>query len=301
MSEVLDSLLAQCFQVTGNVSWTITDQGGVARSATIQSASKYYRVFLAEKSETAGTNLAPIELLNKITTAINASYWLVSLTTTGLVRFKYLGTGTGTITLDAVLATILGMSSLTVGPLATNATFDGTYQPTHCVFCSCLSGDTGWRRVAPKGIYGVMPNGSVFGFSSYLGGQKRTFSIDYLPKDQTTKTTLNTNNPTDLTYSTPALPATSRYKTSITSEPAQSAPWSLLDTINNQVDQTLGVCFGNLQALIASTAGNTFDVCFISPETLQKSENVCVTVPMLETFYSLKDCELLGYSFGVSR
>jgi hypothetical protein len=272
MAEQLSHLLAQSFTLTGTLTGTATDQAGVGRTVTFNTGTKIYRIYLANIAAGTGASATPLEFLSAMETAMG-THWTVTLRTNGLVRVTYTGTGTGTMNFHATVAALLGHSG-TVGPLATNAYTDGSYQPTHCVFAINFADDTGWILGKPRTATAMLPNGKVYGFTDRsVQTQRRGFSISHAPRDSSHKIALTTSNPTDPPLGTVAYAPSARVADSWTGEPAQSAPWSIQDTMQIALDQTVGIAWGNLPDIIANTSGaNKFDVVQLTPECLQNRQ-----------------------------
>jgi hypothetical protein len=300
--ESLDFMVAQAFTLDSATTATATDQLGAGRTITIQATSGpfYYRTFLANYATGVGSAELPFDLLRVMEDALGG-VWTVALTALGLVRFTYTGTATGTLTLPSSVKALLGFTG-TIGPLATGASQTADYQPTHCVFSLNFSGDDGWMRRPPRVAAQTMPDGRVYGLTDRTPGALRRVTMQLHPKNQTVKAAWNVANPTDPMLATPAFPPDSRYLSSYTGEPGQSPPWSVLDTLNIQVDQSWAVAFGNLQELIAGSGSDlTFDVCYPTPTSMQSGGVTGPSAPNWDARYDIRDVELSLVQKGATR
>ena len=255
MAESLGYLLAQSFSITSSQVMATTDDRGGPTNRTV--ASGWFRVLLANGA--GNSHADPLELLGAVESALDAAKWTVAMTSAGKVRFTYLGTGTGTIAWAGAttLQAILGVTA-TVGPLATGASATATYQPTHALFSAVCDPDTGWTDLPARFAGAAMPDGTVYGWHDGRAALKRMATLRLLPKDSAFVTSLGST-------STPAFPAVSRRLSPSTSEPAQAAPWSALDTLATAYALECGVLWGDLQEVIAGTV-TAYEKVYFAPE-----------------------------------
>lgn len=254
MAESLGYLFAQTYQIASSVTCTTDDdRGGGPTNRTL--VAGYYRTFLCPAAG-SGTATDPAEMLLKIEVALGSTKWRVRLVSSGLVRITYLGTGTGTLTLPSPLAALLGHTSPVV--LAANASLDGTYLPTHCVFAAACDPDGGWIDGPSRFAGAALPTGAVYGWHDGRATLRRQAAFTALPKTWAFRTSLGASG-------TPAYPAMSRALSPATSEPAQAAPWSALDTHATALAVQCAVTWGDLAALIAGTA-TSYDLVYLAPE-----------------------------------
>lgn len=255
MAEDLGYLLAQSLQIAAMQTMASTDDRGGPTSRVL--ADGWYRAVLANGSGNAHTD--PAELLNAVEAALGATKWTVALTAAGKVRFTYLGTSTGTITFGGAttLQAILGLTG-NVGPLASGATQDSAYQPTHCVFAAACDPDSGWIDQPARLAAAAMPTGTVYGWHDGLTTLRRTATLKLLPKDAAFVTSLGS-------VATPAFPVASRWLSPSTGEPAQAPPWSALDTLATAYAMECGIVWGDLQDLL--TGGTSaYEKVYLTPE-----------------------------------
>lgn len=289
--ESLDFMVAQSFAIPSTQTLEVTDVNGIGRTADIQTGGPfYYRIFLANTGDADGSERYPFDLLRQIENVLWGA-WEVTLNAQGCVKFTYTGTGTGTVLLPFNLRTMLGFLGA-IGPLATGASQAGYVQPTHCVFSLNFSGDEGWNRRPPRTASQTLPNGKVYGWTDRTPGAIRRVSFQLHPKSQVVKDAYNALNPGDPMLATPVYPPDSRFLDPFTGEPFQSTPWSVLDTLNIQLDQSLGVAWGNLPDIIAGTGPDlTYDVCFITPDALKSGGTVAPSVTNWDARYDVRDVE----------
>lgn len=253
MAESLGYLFAQTYQLTAVATCTTTDDRGGPTSRNV--AAGYYRTYLCPAAG-VGSATDPAELLLAIETALGSTKWRVRLQSSGLVRISYLGSGTGTLTLPSPLAALLGHTSPVV--LAANAILDGTYLPTHCVFSAACDPDSGWIDDPARFAGAALPSGVVYGWHDGRNLLRRRASFAALPKTWSFRTSLGASG-------TPAFPVSSRVQSPITSEPAQAAPWSALDTQATAAGVQCAITWGDLAAIVGGTI-TEYDVVYLAPE-----------------------------------
>lgn len=255
MSETLNYLLAQPFELTAAADMAVTDSLG-ARTASV--AAAWYRVRLARASGT-GTEDDPAELLAAVQTALGAAQWGVALTAEGKVRLTYLGTGTGQIVwTSTTLRNLLGFAPGTVGPLNPNATATAQYHPTHCVF-AVSANDEGWQSGPGQTVVEVLPTGETYGWQDGLLTHRRRITFTLLPRDETARVAL------DNALGTQGLPIASRRVDSAQGEPGQDPPWAVHDTLATAAGQACGWT-DRLPEVVAGTV-NGFDKVYLGPES----------------------------------
>lgn len=267
MAEALGYLLAQSFNITSSQTMATTDDRGGPTNRAL--ASGWYRVILANGAGNNHTD--PAELLAAVETALGASKWTVAMNTSGKVTFTYLGSGTGTITWASAttLQTILGLTD-NVGPLATNATATATYQPTHAVFAAVMDPDSGWVDQPQRYAASQMVDGTVYGWHDGRTTMRRSAAFKLMPKDAAFVTSLSST-------STPTFPVASRWLSPSTSEPAQSAPWSVLDTIVTAHTLECGITWGDFQTILTGST-TSYEKVYLTPEMAQ-SPRIALSVP----------------------
>lgn len=258
MAESLGYLLAQSFRVASSQPMSTTDDRGSAQTRTL--AAGWFRVLLAAGA--GNSHADPAELLAAVESALGATKWAVALTSAGRVRFTYLGSSTGSISFAgaSTLKAILGLTG-DVGPLATNASATAAYAPTHCVFAMAMDPDSGWIDQAARFAGAQMPDGTVYGWHDGRAAIRRTATFRLLPKDAAFAT--STGSP-----ATPCFPATSRWLSPSTDEPAQAPPWAALDTLATAYAVECGVTWGDLQGVIGGTV-TAYEKVYLTPEMAQ--------------------------------
>lgn len=260
MAEDLGYLLAQSFQIATMQTMASTDDRGGPTSRVL--AEGWYRTILASGTGNAHTD--PAELLDAVEDALGATKWSVHMTAAGKVRFTYLGTSTGKVAFSgaATLQALLGLTG-DVGPLASGATHDATYQPTHCVFAAACDPDSGWIDQPARLAAAAMPDGTVYGWHDGRATLRRSATLKLLPKDAAFVTSLGST-------ATPAFPVASRWLSPSTSEPAQAPPWSALDTLATAYALECGIVWGDLQSLLTG-ATSAYEKVYLTPEMANAS------------------------------
>ena len=263
--------VAQAFKLATAYTATVTDSRGSGMSIALNTAGAWYRQILAKRSGGAGTNPNPYELLTTINSALNTSYWELTLTDNGFwvgAALQYKGTGTGSITFPATIANILGFKTTAIS-LASGAYYSGERHPSHIIECVNFSGDTGYRNRSAPIAAEMMPDGSVYGFQGAQPGALRTFGFELMPKDFDTVYAAYLGGhqiPGHVAY------ASSARFTSAGTDPGQDGYWSAQDFLNTALGKSLGICFGNLQDIVSGVSGASFDVCYLPPETLKGAQ-----------------------------
>lgn len=254
MTEPIGYLLAQSYELTGTSALAVDDDRGVA---TYNLAAGWYRTFLAPVAG-AATEDDPAELLQAMETALDPAHWTLRMQSTGIIRVTYLGAGTGDLAIgNADLAALLGHTGGVIS-LASGSYLDCAYQPTHCVFAFACDPDTGWIDLPARFAGAALPTGKVYGWHDGRATLKRNAAFRALPKTHALKAGLGS-------LSTPAYPVSTRLLSPATGEPGQAPPWSAIDTHATAAGSSLGVCWGNFEAIVAGSS-TEYDVAYLSPE-----------------------------------
>lgn len=268
MSEPLGYMLAQTLRFAATSTLVTTDDRGGPTNRTL--AAGWYRTFLTPSGGT-GTETAPAELLLAVETALGATKWRVRMTSSGLVRITYLGTGTGQLAIGtADLANVLGHTGGVIS-LASNASRDGEYPPTHCLFAHVCEPDGGWIDGPGRFAGAALPSGVVYGWHDGRVMLRRQATFAALPKTWALRSSLGASG-------TPAYPVSSRLLSPSTGEPGQDPPWSVLDTQATAAGLQCAVTWGEFEALVAGTA-TTYDLVYFAPEQFTAGQRVSLWRP----------------------
>lgn len=255
MSERLGYLFAQTFHLAASSTLVTTDDRGGPTTRTL--AAGWYRTFLCPAAGT-GTETDPAELLLAVETALGATKWSVRMTSAGLVRVTYLGSGSGTLAIGtADLANLLGITSGAI-TLTPNASHDADYPPTHCLFAHVCEPDTGWIDAPGRFAGATLPNGVVYGWHDGRNALKRSATFAALPKTWALRTSLGASG-------TPAYPAEARMQVPSTGEPGQDPPWSALDTHATAAGLQCAVTWGDFEAIVAGSV-TSYDLVYLALE-----------------------------------
>lgn len=268
MTERLGYLFAQAFELTAAATLVTTDDRGGPTTRTLLAA--HYRTFLAPSTGT-GTETDPAELLLAVETVLGATKWTVRMTSAGLVRITYLGTGTGQLAIGtADLAALLGHTGGVIS-LTSNTYHDGEYPPTHCLFASFCDPDTGWIDTPGRFAGSALPGGVVYGWHDGRVEYRRTATFSALPKTWATRSSLGASG-------TPAYPADSRMGAPSTGEPGQDPPWSCLDAHATAAGRQCAVCWGDFEELVGGSS-SAYDVVYLAPEQWTAGSRVSLWRP----------------------
>jgi hypothetical protein len=281
-------LIAQPFTMPSGIQLTVTDSDASSPRSPTLGAGRVFRTFLAYTvgglgtGVNSGTETNPDEWLLYLQYALNnngtLTNWTVALTTDCKVRITYGGTGTGTITWSGTGVTSLIPRYLTGFDanvsLAANASVDGTYHPTHCVFgFANRANATNWVIRNKRSAIGETDDGLAYAFTASRVRREYTSDWRFHPYDTTAKTA--TGYP-----GTVYLPAvTSRWtQPSATPSTANSPPWSLTDFFGTAHAHQCGVALGNLQDLIGGS-DTVFQDVTVAAKTLQNDDLIAPSAP----------------------
>lgn len=291
-AETLSSMFAAPFQITGTLTITVTDDanpGGVVRS--FSGGSLWYRTFLALRTGAAGTSDDPVELLTQTTNVVKGggSLWSFTLLANGLVRANYTGTSVnGQIawTTSTSLRNQLGFTGTLSFGHSGSEHVDATYLPNHCAFAYRRDRDTGWQERMPHGVFTRMGSGRMYGFTSGLGGMRRSFDLSAHPYDWSTRQANGMN-------ATPAFDDEANWN--IPNADFGSVPngWSLRQFFQGVAagSQRIGVALGNFQAL-AGGSDLLFHDCFLSAAGSTGEAKTEPFSPRASLLYTRKGVEL---------
>lgn len=260
-------MYAQAFSLSAVHAITVTDQYRTGATVNINpSHTSWFKIFLAPTTDATASDAltedTAKDLLRHINAKINdglaSTCWEFSLLSSTLVQIKYLGTGLGSITWGSTtLRSLLGYNTNT-GNLGTNAVAWGAFPPTHCIFSSGRSRDTGWIEAAEQTAGARLPSGKVYGWNAPNQGFLRRLTTEYHPYDHTVKVSAEIDS-----LSTPMFPDKSRWA-SLSTAVDVAPPWSVVEDLKSRF-RRLSVTIGNFQTLIAGTS-TLYDECQWHPE-----------------------------------
>lgn len=293
MSETLDYLIAQAFEIPAGTTMSVDDDLGSGRTVTMTPG--FYRTFAAQGNTGAGTEVNPYELIFRLRQELDPSNWNVSIRPNGKVRITYLGLApNGAITWGSgPLSNLLGFLT-DIGPVATGQHTDADYLPTHCIFFAACE-DSGWGRSPGRFSGARMPNGKVYGWGDRLQGRTCTLTLRLLPKDNATRDAIIAAD-ANAVPPTPCFGPTSRATSPATGEPGQVFPWGAVETIATAGGKSLGVMLGTLQTAIANPGGAAFEHCFFTPETVSAGGEVQLSVAGYDPRRDIGNIELSFYA-----
>lgn len=137
-------MLARTFLTSSTLTASVTDSAG-SRTVNAVASGVYYRAVLAETGWTGSTKSQPVELLRALQIALNAAigstHWLVYPHSSGRVCVRWIGTGNGTVSGDAIRA--LGFAS-GIGPIASGTTVTSDSSAQGVLVWSWLQNSTGF-------------------------------------------------------------------------------------------------------------------------------------------------------------
>lgn len=275
MSESLDSLIAQAYELGAGYSMTVDDDVGVGRSVTMTAG--FYRTFAAQGNTGTGTVLNPYELLFRLRQELDPSQWNVMMRADGHVRIVYTGLAPdGQIVWNSgSLSNLLGFLT-DIGPMATGQHQDGEELPTHCVFFAACE-DGGWLRTGGRFSGSRMPSGRVYGFGDRLQGLTRRLTLRLIPKSAEVRNALIATE-VDCVPPSPCFGPMSRATNPGAGEPGQVPPWGAVETVATAGARSLGVMLGTFQAAVSNPGGAVFEHCYFTPDTISTGGEVKLSV-----------------------
>jgi hypothetical protein len=269
MAQTINTLFAQPFQITSTIQFNRDDQDG-SSNRTITDTG-YYRVWLAASG--TGTEAAPYELLAKLQAALGARY-TVLLTSTGLVRISYSGTGTSTLTWTGGANTASNMRSLlgftgSTTTISAGSYTDSTYQPHGCIFSAAILNSSGVTTSTGGAAFSETEAGVVIGYSSRTSIPKKRFALGWMPRSWNDRSVLTSATATALypVSFTDIITPRTLYGASTT------GAWNVHEFISASGGKLIAVMFGTYQSKIASAvSASDFWTGYVSPETLASAK-----------------------------
>lgn len=235
----------------------------------------WFRTYLCPSAGAGTSSADSAEFLLHVRTKLRAANtrYLVTMRADAKVRIQYTGTGTATIYLPSMIATLLGHStalSLVSGGVDY---VDGVRNPTHCIFSHWREAPNGWTGEQVGAAMSEMDNGVV----DFLGGTyhkiKRAFGLRGHPYTPTDATALSLNA------------ATAMYPDRILHDPKWIAPtlapttaavsYSIHQFLATSKGYELGYTFGEFADLV-SGAATYFDEGYWSLTTLKSMVRITV-------------------------
>lgn len=282
MPNLANAMLAQLMMLTGEISVSVTDSVST-RTVTLLAAAttKYYRVYLAVRTDTGLTTATPIEILNAFENALNAAapgFWQVRLQTSGAVKITYVGgSGTGTITWTAngaTLRNILGFTGAATSALAVGGSQTATYSPTGCIVAIGADGasDTGWKIKSSSIAAATTATGITYTIDSGHQSVSRDCTLKVLPKTWSEQGSGE--------FFTPAFPPNTAAGSTSWKQPGatdyiNAPPYSASQFIST-AHRTAGACgiaIGELQQILAGSVAD-FDEGYIDAKTLHGEDEL---------------------------
>lgn len=140
--------LARSYQLSGNLTATVTDAGGAGRSVTIALSGKWVRPVIADPAGTGTSTYDPFELFTRagaqLSVGAAGGTWSVTLHTDGRTKVTWTGTGTGEITAGGLLAA-LGFGAGGTGSLASGSSAYSLFPALGLILFAYSQDDTGWQ------------------------------------------------------------------------------------------------------------------------------------------------------------
>lgn len=259
---------------------TVTDP--ISGAKTLVYATGYYEFVLNDGTGT-GTRTDPWHAL-KLLAAATTTNWLYSLGNDGRITIQYIGTGTATFVFATThVRNLFGFTSSTLtfsGPSSQTATY-----PVFGVFLSkSRKGDSSWRHVPGHSVYQITPGRQVIGWNDGNDKQVRSFTFDFLPKDQ--------NSKTSGMVSTPAYPVSASEWNTTPTALSYTPPYTALRFAKETQGELIKLYLGSIPYNGTSTYFNVYQ----TPDSIKKSKRFPPSIPGNETYLSYDEVEVLEYS-----
>ena len=259
---------------------TVTDP--ISGAKTLVYATGYYE-FVLNDGTGIGTRTDPWHAL-KLLAAATTTNWLYSLGNDGRITIQYIGTGTATFVFATThVRNLFGFTSSTLtfsGPSSQTATY-----PVFGVFLSkSRKGDSSWRHVPGHSVYQITPGRQVIGWNDGNDKQVRSFTFDFLPKDQ--------NSKTSGMVSTPAYPVSASEWNTTPTALSYTPPYTALRFAKETQGELIKLYLGSIPYNGTSTYFNVYQ----TPESIKKSKRFPPSIPGNETYLSYDEVEVLEYS-----
>lgn len=265
MGQIINTMLAEPFQITSTIQFNRNDMDAAVSARTITDTG-WYRVWLAASG--SGTEAAPYELLAKLEAALGARY-TVRLTSEGLVRISYSGTGSAVLTWTGgantagTMRSLLGFTGSSTAISAGSYT-DSTYQPHGCIFSAAILNSSGITTTTGGASFSETEAGVVIGYSSRTSIPRKKFSLGWCPRSWTERTYLSaTATPMFPVSVTDIVTPRTLYGASTT------GAWNVHEFISASGAKLIAVMFGTYQSKIASAvSASDFWTGYTAPSTL---------------------------------
>ena len=259
---------------------TITDP--ISGVKTLVYATGYYEFVLNDGTGT-GTRTDPWHALKLLAAATTAN-WLYSLGNDGRITIEYTGIGTATFVFATThVRNLFGFTSSTLtfsGPSSQTATY-----PVFGVFLSkSRKGDSSWRHVPGHSVYQITPGRQVIGWNDGNDKQVRSFTFDFLPKDQ--------NSKTSGMVSTPVYPVSASEWNTTPTALSYTPPYTALRFAKETQGELIKLYLGPIPYNGTSTYFNVYQ----TPDSIKKSKRFPPSIPGNETYLSYDEVEVLEYS-----
>lgn len=233
---------------------TTGDDGG---TKTFSFAGKYYRVYLAQSSDTGTGDLDAAELIAEVQSALGAS-WELSLRTDGYVQITYVGSGVGGITwgTSQAVATVLGFTAATVD-LVENETLRAPYPPMGVMYSVSID-STDWTSTPTDTAYAMTAGGIVYGWGGGSDIITKSVSLGFQPRTWADRG--------DCPY-TPMWPADDQptRRRTPTGPVGVAQPWSCSEFMGTSRGKAIAVVFSNFQLF---GTGRTYEIGYQTPESI---------------------------------
>lgn len=256
---------------------TITDP--ISGVKNIVLTTGYYE-FQLNDATGDGTEATPFHLLKKLA-AGSTTKWHYSIETDGRVTISYSGTGTATFVFNSThIKQLFGSTSATL-------TFSGassqtmTYAPYGMFVSKSRKGDTSWRHTPGHSVYQVTPASRVIGWNDGNHKQTRSFTFDFLPRDQSFKTTGM--------VSTPAYPVSSSEWNTTPTALSYTAPYTALRFAKESPGRIIKLYLGSLPY----NGTDEYYKVYSTPNSIKKEKRFPPSITGNEQYLSFDEFEVI--------
>jgi hypothetical protein len=238
-------------------------------------AEDWFLHLLAPSTAAGASHEDPVEFARYLQALVRGTHtlWTLKWQQNGLYKWTYTGTGTGRITFSTTkIPAELGFAG-TIGPLATNATAQATYAPSHCILSDFRPAekDSDFQRKFGLILLTRLPDGRMDVLTSGKQVIDRMFSLHDHPRtlaDAITRGTI-------ITPVWPPVNGGSLWTDPVADMDTTPGQWTIHRAVATGLGLQLAYSFGDFQRLTASSPTVTyFDIGYWTEKVLSSKISV---------------------------
>lgn len=263
-AEKIRAMYAQSFLwPAGTYEATVT--GDDAGTATFAFGGLWFRVYLAQSTNTGASALDALELMAAVQSALGSS-WELALGTDGLARITNAGVTSATITwgTSQSVADTLGFTAPGVS-LAAGATLVAPYPPKGVMYSVSLA-STDWTEAPTDTAYALTADGLVYGWRGANSLLTKTVTLGFHPRVWSERVELGSPY-------TPMFPADTDYnrRRGVATLFNCAQPWTVVEFLRTSHALPIAVVFSNFERF---GLGDVYEIVFQSPESIMQSKAI---------------------------